>query len=165
VNEIEAGLNSFVDSLLELTSFFILPDWNDVIQHMLPAAVVLFLLGPIITLLVLYWLYQWLHMPRFRVRPAEVGPVPVPRDEAGEPRIPASVPYCSRDGLLYPVRETTCSECRQELTVRCPVDGTLRSASEQTCTACGTRYVLGASDSAIAVQRRSGPPAGGEAAA
>jgi hypothetical protein len=165
VNEIEAGLHRFVDSLLELTSFFILPDWNDVIQHMLPAAVVLFLVGPVITLLVLYWLYQWLHMPRFRVRPAEVGPVPVPRDEAGEPLIPANVPYCSHDGLLFPARETTCSECGRELTVRCPVDDTLRDANEQTCTACGTRYVLGASDSAIAVQRRSGPPAGGEAVA
>jgi hypothetical protein len=165
VNEIEAGLTSFVDALLELTSFFILPDWNDVIQHMLPAAVVLFLLGPVITLLVLYWLYQWLHMPRFRVRPAEVGPVPVPRDEAGKPLIPASVPYCSHDGLLFPAKETRCSECRHELTVRCPVDDTLRSATEQTCAACGTRYVLGASDTAIAVQRRSGPPAGGEAVA
>lgn len=165
MNEIEAGLRSVFDTLLELTSFFILPNWNDVIQFMLPAAVVLFLLGPVITLLVLYWLYQWLHMPRFRVRPAEVGPVPVPRDEAGEPLVPASVPYCSHDGLLYPAKETRCRECRHELSVRCPVDDTLRSASEQTCAACGTRYVLGASDTAIAVQRRSGPPAGGEAVA
>jgi hypothetical protein len=53
VNEIQAGLESFVNQLLELTSFFILPNWNDVIQHMLPAAVVLFLVGPILTLLVL----------------------------------------------------------------------------------------------------------------
>ena len=165
MSEFQAGLESFVNELLELASFFILPDWNDVIQHMLPAAVVLFLVGPILTILVLYWLYQWLHMPRFRVRPAEVGPVPVPRDEAGEPLIPASVPYCSFDGLLYPARETRCSECREELTVRCPIDDTLRSASEQTCSACGTRYVLGASDTAIAVQRQSGPPAGGEAIA
>ena len=69
---------------------------------MLPVALVLFVIGPILTLLVLYWLYQWLHMPRFRVRPAEVGPVPVPRDESGEALVPASVPYCSFDGLLYP---------------------------------------------------------------
>ena len=102
MNEIQAGLESFFNELLELTSFFILPNWNDVIQHMLPAAVVLFLVGPILTLLVLYWLYQWVHMPRFHVRPAEVVPVPVPRDEAGQPVIPASVPYCSFDGLLYP---------------------------------------------------------------
>jgi hypothetical protein len=40
VNEIEAGLRGAFDTLLELTSFFILPNWNDVIQHMLPAAVV-----------------------------------------------------------------------------------------------------------------------------
>ena len=165
MNEIETGLKNFVDGLLQLTSFFILPDWNDVIQHMLPAAVVLFLVGPVVTLLVLYWLYQWLHMPRFRVRPAEVGPVPVPRDAAGDPIVPASVPYCSFDGLLYPVKETRCSECREELSVRCPVDDTLRSATEQTCAACGTRYVLGASDTAIAVQRRSSPPSGGQAVA
>ena len=165
MNGIFTSLQELLDRLLEITSFFILPDWNDVIQHMLPAAVVLFLVGPILTLLVLYWLYQWLHMPRFRVRPAEVGPVAVPRDEAGQPLVPASVPYCSFDGLLFPAKETRCSECRHELSVRCPVDDTLRSATEQTCTACGTRYVLGASDTAIAVQRRSGPPAGGEAVA
>ena len=165
MNEIEAGLHGVFDTLLELTSFFILPDWNDVVQHMLPAAVVLFLVGPVITLLVLYWLYQWLHMPRFRVRPAEVGPVPVPRDKAGQPLIPASVPYCSHDGLSYPGKETRCSECRHELSVRCPIDDTLRVASEQTCSACGTRYLLGASDTAIAIQRRSGPPTGGEAVA
>lgn len=165
MSEFQAGLESFFNELLELTSFFILPDWNDVIQHMLPAAVALFLVGPIVTLLVLYWLYQWLHMPRFHVRPAEVAPVPVPRDDAGQPVIPASVPYCSFDGLLFPARETRCSECREELSVRCPVDDTLRSATEQTCITCGTRYVLGASDTAIAVQRRSGPPAGGAAVA
>lgn len=165
MNEFQAGLQSFMDQLIKLSSIFILPDWNDVIRHMLPAAIVLMVLGPIITLLVLYWLYQWLHMPRFRVRPAELGPVPVPRDEAGLPLVPASVPYCSFDGLLYPGRVTRCSECRQELTVRCPIDDTLRPATEQTCTACGTRYVLGASDTSIAVQRRSGPPAGGQAVA
>jgi hypothetical protein len=165
VNDIAAGFGNVLDSLLELTSFFILPDWNDVIQHMLPAAVVLMVLGPVVTLLVLYWLYQWLHMPRFRVRPAEIDAVPVPRDDQGEPVVPASVPFCSFDGLLYPARETRCRECRQELSVRCPVDDTLRSASEQTCAACGTRYVLGASETGVAVQRRSGPPAGGAAIA
>ena len=89
MNEFQAGLQGFVDQLIKLSSIFILPDWNDVIRHMLPAAIVLMVLGPIITLLVLYWLYQWLHMPRFRVRPAELGPVPVPRDEAGLPLVPA----------------------------------------------------------------------------
>jgi hypothetical protein len=165
VNELQDGLESLFQQLIELTSFVILPDWNEVIGYWLPAAIVLMVLGPIMTLLVLYWLYQWLHMPRFRVRPAEVDARPVPRDAAGEPVVPASVPYCSFDGLLYPARETRCRECRQELTVRCPTDGTLRSASEQTCSACGTRYVLGAAETAVAVQRQSGPPAGGAAVA
>jgi hypothetical protein len=165
VNEFASGLEAFVDQLLELTSFFILPDWNDLVTYWLPAAIVLMLIGPVVTLLVLYWLYQWLHMPRFRVRPAELEAVPVPRDASGQPVVPASVPYCSFDGLLYPAKETRCGECRQELTVLCPTDGTLRNASEQTCSACGTRYVLGAADTAIAVRRRSGPPAGGAAVA
>ena len=71
MEELQAGLETFGNALIELTSFFILPNWNDVIQFMLPAAVVLGLLGPVVTLLVLYWLYQWLHMPRFRVRPPD----------------------------------------------------------------------------------------------
>jgi hypothetical protein len=165
VNGIFTSLQDLVDRLIEISAFFILPNWSDLVQHWLPAALVLFLVGPILTLLVIYWVYQWLHMPRFRVQPAEVGAVPVPRDEHGQAIVPASVPYCSHDGLLYPAKETRCSECRHELTVRCPVDDTLRSATEQTCAACGTRYVLGASDTAITVQRRSGPPAGGEAVA
>jgi hypothetical protein len=165
VNGIFTSLQELVDQLIKISEFLILPNWSDLVQHWLPVALVLFVIGPILTLLVLYWLYQWFHMPRFHVRPAEVGAVPVPRDESGEALVPASVPYCSYDGLLYPAKETRCSECRHELTVRCPVDDTLRSASEQTCSACGTRYVLGASETAIAVQRRSGPPAGGEAVA
>lgn len=165
MDEFQTGLEALFDRLIELSEIFILPNWNDLVQFWLPAAIVLGVLGPIFTLLVLYWLYQWLHMPRFRVRPAEVGAVPVPRDADGQPVVPASVPYCSFDGLLYPARETRCRECRQELTVRCPTDGTLRSASEQTCSACGTRYVLGAVETAVAVQRRSGPPAGGAAVA
>jgi hypothetical protein len=165
VNGIFTSLEELVDQLIRISEFLILPNWNDLVQHWLPVALVLFVIGPILTLLVLYWLYQWFHMPRFRVRPAEVSPVPVPRDESGGALVPASVPYCSFDGLLFPAKETRCSECRHELTVRCPVDDTLRSATDQTCSACGTRYVLGASDMAIAVQRRSGPPAGGEAVA
>jgi hypothetical protein len=88
------------------------------------------------------------------------------RDEAAcrSSRVGAAIAY-GLIRLLYPGRETRCSQCRQALTVRCPIDDTLRPATEQTCTACGTRYVLGASDTSIAVQRRSGPPAGGQAVA
>ena len=165
MSDLQAGLENIFHTLVQLTSFFVLPDWNDVVTHLMPIAMVLFLLGPILTLLVLYALYQWAHFPRFRVSGADMGPMAVPRDAQGQAVVPASVPYCSRDGLLFPARTTRCSACRDELTVRCPTDGTLRAASLQTCSACGTRYVLGASDTSVAVRRRSGPPEGGAAVA
>jgi hypothetical protein len=135
------------------------------ITKILPIAVLVGLVGPILTIVFLYWTYQQAKRPRFRVRSTETAPMPVPRGDAGLAIVPANVPYCSRDGLLHAARATTCTTCRDELSVRCPVDQTLRPVSQQTCSACGTRYVLGASDTALAVRRQGHPPEGGAAVA
>ncbi len=165
MSDLQHGLEQLFAGFLDLLSKLILPDWNDLITKILPIAVVIGVVGPILTLVALYWVYQVARRPRFRVRSAETAPRPVPRDEAGLALIPANVPYCSRDGLLHPPRATRCSVCGYELSVRCPVDETLRPVSLQTCSACGTRYVLGASDTAMAVRRQGRPPEGGAAIA
>jgi hypothetical protein len=135
----------FLDALAKI----IIPDWNFVIS-LLPGLLVLALLGPILTLLALAWLHHLATRRRGRLRLAEVGPMPAALDAGGEPIVPPNVPYCPTDHLLYPGRAVTCEACRQELSVRCPVD---------------ERYVLAAASTALTVRRPDGPPAGGAAIA
>ena len=143
----------------------IVPDWSDWIAA-LPILVLLGLLGPILTLVFLLWLHHMIFVRRRgRVRYDDPVPVQAERDESGFFVIPANVPFCAREGLLYPATATRCDSCRDVLVVRCPVDSTTRAATVQTCRACGTKYVLGATANALAVQRRSGPPVGGAAIA
>jgi hypothetical protein len=143
----------------------IVPDWSDWIAA-LPILTVLGLLGPILTLVFLLWVHHMLFVRRRgRVRYDDPTPVQAERDASGFFVIPPNVPFCAREGLLYPPKATRCDSCRDELLVRCPVDSTTRPATVDTCRACGTKYVLGATSSALAVQRPSGPPEGGAAIA
>lgn len=159
-----ANLSDPGAAILDALSIVIIPDWNILIA-LLPVALLLGLLGPILTLLALGWFIHLARRKTGRARIAEAGPVPYSLDAAGMPLVPANRPYCPRDRLLYPGGATVCIVCRDELTVRCPVDDTTRTARQQLCRACGTRYVLGASETAITVQRRGGPPEGGAAVA
>ena len=165
MGDFQRGLEQLFQGFLDLLSKLILPDWGDLVTNWLPILLVVGVVGPILSLLALYWGYQLLTRPRFRVRIADVEPMAVPRDAAGQPVIPPNAPYCSQDLLVYPPRVTRCAVCGDELSVRCPVDQTLRPVSQETCSACGTRYVLGASDTAMTVRRQGSPPAGGAAIA
>ena len=151
-------------SFLETLQTFIIPDWNAVIQ-LLPILLVLGVVGPGLSLLALYWLY-W-RSTRFagHVRWAAVEPRAMELEARGEPVVPANTPFCSKHLLLYPQSAKTCDVDGEELSVRCPIDDVTRGAREQVCRACGTRYVLGASDSALVVRRTGQPPKGGAAVA
>lgn len=149
---------------LGLLQKIIIPDWSDVINA-LPILFVLGVLGPVLTLLALLWVHYLFTRRTGRVRLADQAPVPAERDEDGYAVIPPNTPFCAREGLLYPPNATRCESCRDELVVRCPVDSTTRTARQQVCRACGTRYVLGASTTAVAVRRPGGPPEGGAAVA
>lgn len=164
MGSIQSSIGGAWDQVLKVVQALIVPNWNDWIAFV-PVALVLGVLGPIFTLLAAAWLHHRLTRRVGHVRLAEPGPAAVARDAAGAPLVPANVPYCSRDGLLYAGRATVCKVCRDELTVRCPVDDTLRPAGDQLCRACGTRYVLAAATAAVAVRRAAGPPDGGAAIA
>ena len=151
-------------NLLRLLQQLIIPDWNDLIA-LLPLALVFGLLGPVLTLLMLAWLHHRVTRRKGRVRIAELEPVPALRDENGEPLVGPNTPYCPRHSLIYPPHATTCDVDHEELTVRCPIDDTLRTATEQTCRACGTKYVLGASLAPVTVRPTGRPPEGGAAIA
>jgi hypothetical protein len=164
VQEIFRAVEGAWDSILQLLSKIIIPDWNDVIGW-LPLLVLLGLVGPILSLLMLAWLYHFITRPRFHVRVDDPEPVQAERGPDGYFTVPPNVPYCPREGLIYPARARRCSSCRQELVVRCPVDSTVRIAGEETCRSCGTKYVLGAGRASLVVRRTSEPPEGGAAVA
>jgi hypothetical protein len=151
-------------AFLTWLSKIVTPDWNGLIQ-LLPLFVVIGLLGPVLSLLMLYHLYHFMKRQRPRIRYAEPEPHAAPVGDDGQPIIPANVPYCSRHGLIYPLSATVCELDGEELSVRCPVDETVRVARQQLCRVCGTKYVLGASSAALTVQPVHRPPEGGAAAA
>lgn len=159
----DAGVSPW-DQLLGFLSRIIIPDWNALIA-LVPLFALLGLLGPVLSLLALAWLHHRLTRRAGRVRLGEALPVIAERDEDGQLIVPANAPFCSRDGLIYPGSAATCDRCRGELSVRCPVDDTVRPAAQQLCRACGTRYVLGAADTALTIRRTGRPPRGGAAVA
>jgi hypothetical protein len=161
---IQSSVSGAWDQVLTILQNVIVPNWNDWIA-MVPIALVVLVLGPILTLILFGWAHHLMTRRRGRIRLGQTAALPVPRDTAGLPIVPANVPYCSTDGLLFPPRARTCDTCGEELTVRCPVDDTLRPASESLCRTCGTRYVFGAASTALTVHRSAGPPKGGAAVA
>lgn len=151
-------------SFLRFLSTIITPSWDDLIRLM-PLFVIVGVLGPALSLLVLYHLYHFVKRSRPRIQLQEAEASAAPLGEGGMPVIPPNVPHCSKHGLIYPLDATVCELDREELSVRCPVDDVVRSARQQLCKACGTRYILGASNTAIMVRRAGRPPEGGAAAA
>ncbi len=148
---------------LQFLSKVIIPDWGTIIAVM-PILLVIGVVGPILTLVLLGWGVELVRRRRGRVRLATVEVRSVERDALDVPVVPANVPYCARDALVYAPRDTRCSVCGRDLEVRCPVDGTVRPAARQVCSACGTRFVLGELP-ALVTATHGGPPPGGAAAA
>ena len=151
-------------SFLEWLATILIPDWDGLFQLM-PILVILGLTGPILSLLMLYWLYHAVTDRRGRVRHAEREPVPAPIGGDGRPAYPPNAPYCPNHALLYPANARRCDVDGEELLVRCPVDETPRGATQSLCRVCGTRYELGASLSPVVVRRQGQPPEGGAAIA
>ena len=151
-------------AFLTFLSKIITPDWNGLVQ-LLPLLLVLGVTAPLLTLMILYYGYSVMRRERPHVRFALAEPQTAPTGDDGLPIVPANVPYCSRHGLIYPLDASVCELDHEDLSVRCPVDHTVRDARQQLCRVCGTRYVLGASSAALTVQSVHRPPEGGAAAA
>lgn len=151
-------------AILDQLTKLLVPDWSGLIT-LLPFLLIIGVLGPILTLLALVWAWHWLTIRRARVAVSEPGAQPAELGAGGEPTFPANVPYCADHRLLFPAAAVRCTIDGADLSVRCPVDHTVRVASIQTCTACGTRFVLGAASTSALVRRTVGPPPGGAAVA
>lgn len=154
----------FGPRLLELLEALLIPDWTNLIAFV-PWLLMFGLVGPLLSLLVLYWLYVAIKAPRGRVRIDDPQPQPAALAADGTPAYPPSTPYCPTHQLVYPPSARECHIDGQELLVRCPVDEMVRVAGQQVCRSCGTRYELGASLSPVVVKRHGRPPEGGSAVA
>ena len=172
--------------ILTFLQTVIVPNWGELI-NMLPFFFLIGVVGPIITLIILLQGWYFLHRRRGHVHRVEPQPVPATRDAAGLPVFPPNVPFCevhelpvpvwssidlfavavalTTHALLFPPKDTACTVDGAELTVKCPVDGTSRTASDRLCRSCGTEYRLGATESALTIRQAGQPPAGGAAVA
>jgi double zinc ribbon protein len=63
--------------------------------------------------------------------------VPLP-SAAGSVERPRGVPYCSFDGLAFPIGARFCTSCERDLFIDCATCGATVSAADASCYRCGT---------------------------
>jgi hypothetical protein len=152
-------LEQIWQALLDLTAQFVMPDWG-VLVGIIPVALVVLVVGPLLTLIVLYWLIYLVRKPRTHTTFLE-GPTQAPLGEGGLPVFPPGEPYSASTGLVY-APGTTEADDGERLMVICPMCGLGRLAEVDTCGNCG--LVLKVVPRAR-VARPAGPPPGGAAIA
>ncbi len=160
MNGIVDALGRLWNSLLDVTSKLVIPDWGSLVG-LLPIFLVIGVIGPLVTLIVLVWLFYLVRKPRTRVT-FEEGPHEAPVGADGQPEFPSGEPYCLGHALIYPSGLTRCPIDGELLSVVCPKCGLGRAADIDTCGNCG--LVLRIIPRARAL-RPAGPPPGGAAAA
>jgi hypothetical protein len=148
------------DQILKVTGSFVIPDWGALVA-LLPVLLVVFVIGPVLTLTVLAWLVYVVRKPRPKVV-VEEGPRRVELAADGSPQYPVGLPYCPRDGLVLASGTTRCPDCGDDLAVICPMCGLGRAASVTTCGNCGLVLRV---ENRTRVMRPVGPPPGGAAVA
>ena len=147
-------------SFLDFLEMFVIPDWGGLVG-LLPVFLVLGVIGPLLSLAVLFWLIYFLRKPRVPLA-SDPEPVAAPIGADGKPVIPRGEPFCYRDGLIYPANAKRCDVCGDDLSVRCPKCDVGRPASISTCGNCGLVLKVRPQTQII---RPAQPPPGGAAAA
>lgn len=158
---ISDALSQIWDTILDVTSLFVLPDWGALIA-LLPIFILLGVVGPLVTFTMLGILGYQIAKPRTSVKFVEGARVAA-LDAGGQPVFPPGLPFCRRDALIHASGATHCDTCGDELSVTCPMCQLGRSATIDTCSNCG--LVLRVKSRAVAVPPKAGPKPGGAAAA
>jgi hypothetical protein len=152
-------IQQFVANLVALSAAFVIPNWGELIG-LLPIFLLLFVVGPLLTLLVLFWVRYAVLKPRIKLAyadPRRAAPV----DAAGNPVFPAGEPYSPHEGVIYEPGMTR-SPSGESLVVACPKCSLVRPAAEDTCGNCGLSFTLTPTTRSF---RPVGPPPDGRAAA
>lgn len=154
-------LDQVWNTILDITSIFVLPDWGALIG-LLPIFIFLGVVAPLLTFTMLGILGYQIARPRTKVsfvegaRIAAIG-------AGGAAVFPPGLPFCRRDSLIYASGTTRCDTCGDELAVACPMCSLGRNALIDTCSNCG--LVLKVKQRAVAIRPTAGPRPGGAAAA
>lgn len=153
-------LQRFWQSLLDLTSQFVIPDWASLVG-LLPIFLAVLVLGPLLTILALLWLVYLARRPRTAIAVDE-GPWPLEVGPAGRLEPPLGEPYCSTHRLVFGAGTVTCPLDGERLAFLCPKCHLARAAGLPRCGNCGLIAVPGRRIRPLAP---AVPPAGGAAAA
>ena len=151
-------LNEMWSSFIEATSAFVIPDWGQLIG-LLPVLLIIGVVGPLLTIIILFWLRYWILKPRVSAGYADTRRLAVSGDD-GQPVFPAGEPYSLSERMIYESGATR-SESGDELLVACPKCGLVRSAAVDTCGNCGLSFTITPPTRTI---RPAAPPPGGRAA-
>ncbi len=152
-------LEQILADLLAFSESIIVPDWAQLVG-LLSVFLLLFVVGPLVTLLLLLWVRYAILKPRPKVAYADPRRA-APLDAAGNPAFPVGEPYSPREGVIYEPGMTR-SPSGESLVVACPKCSLVRSAVDDTCGNCGLSFTLTPTTRSL---RPAGPPPGGRAAA
>ncbi len=153
------ALDQVWTGILEFSSALVTPDWGALIG-LLPILLLIFVVGPILTILVLAWAHYLFHRPRTK-RVFAPTRRPAPLDADGSPVFPSGEPYSPSEGVIYEPG-TIRAASGEELVVGCPKCGLVRSAVLNTCGNCGLSFTLKPTTRSL---RPAAPPPGGATAA
>jgi hypothetical protein len=151
-------INQLWNGLVTFSGNFVTPDWGALIG-LLPVFLLIGVVGPLLTLIVLFWLRYGLLRPRLRVAYADSRRA-ARLDADGRPVFPAGEPYSPREGVIYEPGMTR-SSSGESLVVACPKCSLVRPAADDTCGNCGLAFTLKPTTRSL---RPAGPPPGGRAA-
>ncbi len=151
-------INQLWNDLIAFTGQFLVPDWEALVD-LLPVFLLIGVVGPILTLLVIFWMRYGILKPRVKAGYAE------PRrlaalDADGTPVFPTGEPYSLVERMIYEPG-TTRSDSGDALLVACPKCGLVRTAEIDACGNCGLSFTITPPTRTI---RPAAPPPGGRAA-
>ena len=92
-------LESWWNSLIDLSEMFIIPDWGALVG-LLPILLLIGVVGPILTIVVLFWVRYLVKRPGIKREFAEVRR-PAPLDADGRPVFPVGEPYSLSEAMIY----------------------------------------------------------------
>ena len=84
-------LNEMWSTFIEATSAFVIPDWGQLIG-LLPVFLIIGVVGPLLTIIILFWVRYWILKPRVSAGYADTRRLAAIGDD-GQPIFPAGEPY------------------------------------------------------------------------